>query len=291
MSDNIQSKETCEISWFPGHMSKTKRQIKDIISTIDIVLHVVDARIPCSSYIKDISSYTYNKKEIILMTKYDLCDKEETDKWIKYYEDNGKYVLACDLKNGNEHKKVIKLVEKVMTDINKKRESKGLLPKKAKLLVVGVPNVGKSTLINRLVNKKVNVTGNKPGVTKSLNVTRINEYVDLVDSPGMLWPRLTGENVAYNLGVFGNIKPEILPLDEIALYILRTLSTYYKDIMSKYYNLTEYNEEDVIEMYEVISKHRNISFYSGEPGYDRINLLIYNDINTERLKGITFDRI
>ena len=278
------------INWYPGHMAKTKRQIKEIINQIDIVVHVLDARIPKSSYIKDIDMFTNNKKQIILLSKYDLCDIKETEKWINYYKNKGYSVLTCNLKQGNDYKKVITEVEKQMEDINKKSKEKGLLPKKAKVLIVGVSNVGKSTLINKLVNKKVSETGNKPGVTKNINTIRINEKIDLVDTPGVLWPKFDEEIVALNLSAMTIIKEEVLPLDEVAIHILKMLQNNYPDIYKKMYNLDFYDERRLIEIYEIISKHRNIPFYDDEPDYERINVLITNDIKSERISGITFDK-
>ena len=290
MANEEKSFQKGSINWYPGHMAKTKRQIKEIINIVDIVLHVVDARIPYSSYIKDINNFIGNKPQIIFMSKYDLCDRNETDKWVKYYEEKGYRVLCCNSKVGNEYLKVFPIIDELMKDLNDKRVKKGLLPKKASVMVLGVTNVGKSTLINRLVNKKVSEVGNKPGVTKTINKIRINERIDLIDTPGILWPKIDEEEVAYNLASMSIIKEEVLPLDEIAIYILKTLSNYYKDIYIKMYGDILYEEDNIINIYENISKVRNIPFYQGEANYERINNLIINDIKSEKIKGITFDK-
>ena len=277
------------INWYPGHMAKTKREIKELIDTIDIVISLVDARIPVSSYIKDLNELIKNKKVIIVFNKYDLCDKDKTDKFIEYYE--GKYfkVVTCDSKNSNDYKKIVSTCEDAMKDINFKRKEKGLLPKKAKCLIIGVPNVGKSTLINKIVGKKVANVGNKPGVTKNLNTLRINDKIDLVDSPGILWPKLDNDEIALNLASMGIIKEEILPIDKVAVHILKKLNESYKDILNKELGIKEFEIDDIVNMYEIISKYRNIPFKDGEADYDRISSLILNLVKNETIKNITFD--
>ena len=277
------------INWYPGHMAKTKREIKELIDTIDIVISLVDARIPVSSYIKDLNELIKNKKVIIVFNKYDLCDKDKTDKFIEYYE--GKYfkVVTCDSKNSNDYKKIVSTCEDAMKDINFKRKEKGLLPKKAKCLIIGVPKVGKSTLINKIVGKKVANVGNKPGVTKNLNTLRINDKIDLVDSPGILWPKFNSEKLALNLASMGIIKEEILPIDKVAVHILKKLNESYKDILNKELGIKEFEIDDIVNMYEIISKYRNIPFKDGEADYDRISSLILNLVKNETIKNITFD--
>ncbi len=277
------------INWYPGHMAKTKREIKELIDTIDIVISLVDARIPISSYIKDLNEFINNKKVIIVFNKYDLCDKDKTDKFIKYYEDKSFKVVTCDSKNSNDYKKIISTCEDLMKDINIKRKEKGLLPKKAKCLIIGVPNVGKSTLINKIVGKKVANVGNKPGVTKNLSTLRINDKIDLVDSPGILWPKLDNDELALNLASMGIIKEEILPVDKVAVHILKKLDASYKEILSKELGIKEFDLDDIVNMYEIISKYKNIPFKDGEADYDRVSTLILNLVRNETIKNITFD--
>ena len=178
------------INWYPGHMAKTKREIKEKIDLIDIVFEVVDSRIPYSSKNKDIEEMTKGKPRVIVMTKIDLCDKDKTDKWIKYYENKDYIVVPIDLINNPNTKIIFNKIKPLVEEINKKRMSKGLKPRRARILVMGVPNAGKSTLINRLVGKKSTNVGNRPGVTKSLEWIRINDKVELLDTPGILWPKL-----------------------------------------------------------------------------------------------------
>ncbi len=290
MNEDVKSLPSTNINWYPGHMAKTKRNITDIISMVDIVIEVIDARIPFSSRIPDLAKTTRNKQNIIVFNKYDLCDQVETDKWIERYKNEGSIIIKCNSKTSNDYKKVISEVDNLMKDVNKKRVSKGLLPKKAKCLVVGVPNVGKSTLINKLAGRSITGVGNKPGVTRQMNTIKINNQIDLVDTPGILWPKFETTMVANNLASMTIIKEEILTVDHIAIHILEMLSNYYPEILKNEFGIDSYNPDEIEECFEIISKYKNIPI-KGEIDYERVSLVIINAIKQEKIKGITFDRI
>ena len=239
MNEDTKSLPSTSINWYPGHMAKTKREIIEKINLIDVVYEVVDARMPLSSKIVDIDDLIKDKPRILVMTKYDLCDKTETDKIIKYYEELGYKVVAVDLMSGLNVKKILDYTKEIMDIENKKRESKGMKPRAARALIVGVPNAGKSTLINRLVGKKSAGVGDTPGFTKSLSWIRINKDVELLDSPGILWPKMEDQEAAHILACLSSIKEEILNPDAIAVFILRKLYELYPERLEKRYGVVE----------------------------------------------------
>lgn len=283
------NRQNMPINWYPGHMAKTKRLISEKINLIDIVLEVIDARIPYSSKIIDIDNYIKAKPRIMIMTKYDLCDKKETKKWISYYENMGYKVIPIDLIESFSSKEIFKVIDDLLEQKNKKREDKGLSKKRIRALVVGIPNVGKSTLINRLVGKKAVVVGNKPGITKNLDWIRINDKIELLDTPGILWPKFEQEVIAYNLASLTAIKEEVLPISKVACYILKMLYKYYPEILNERYKLTSLTE-DFIDEFEQIGKMRGCLIKGGEVDYDKVANVILNDIKEGYIKNITFDR-
>ena len=277
------------INWFPGHMAKTKRLISENISLIDVVYEVVDARIPYSSQVQEVDNLLKNKPRIMIMTKSDLCDLNETKKWIDYYEKNDRKVILMDIEHNFDSKKLINITNEIMKSVDEKRAFKGLLKRKTRVLIIGIPNVGKSTLINRLVSKKVANVGNMPGITKNLNWIRINEDLELLDTPGILWPKLDQNTVAFNLASFTAIKEEILPMFDVIEYILNTLYKYYPNILLDRYGL-DHIDEDIVDTLDFIGKKRGCLIRGGEIDYEKVYSVIMNDIKNGSIKGVTFDR-
>ena len=282
------------INWYPGHMAKTKRQIKENIDLIDIVYEVIDARIPASSKNKDIDAMTKNKPRILIMTKYDLCDIENTKKWQKYYENIGYKVVLMDLINKPNLQPILDETTKLLKELNEKRRAKGLKERKARALILGIPNVGKSTLINRLVGKKATNVGNKPGITKSLEWIRINNQIELLDTPGILWPRLDNQIIALNLASMTAIKEEILDSEEVAIYIINTMFKLYPQNIKERYNLNidNYDEEetDIVDILDQIGKKIG-AIKNRETDYEKVYTTILKDLREGYLGKITFDRM
>ena len=279
-----------QIQWYPGHMAKTRREISEKLNLIDIVYEVIDARMPKSSKIVDIDDLIKNKPKLLIMTKYDLCDKNETNKFIKYYEELGYQVIPVDLMTGTNVSKIIDASEVVLKEENEKRKSKGLKPRNIRALILGIPNAGKSTLINRLVGKKSAGVGNKPGFTKSLSWIRIHKNIDLLDTPGILWPKIEDQEAAHILASFSSIKEEILNEDQIASFILRKLYELYPKSLEERYGISEF-DEDLIDAYDMIASRRGALTKGGVADYERVSRIILQDFKNGYFGPVTFDRL
>ena len=244
------------INWYPGHMFKTKKHIIEDIKLIDIVIELLDARIPYSSKNPDIQKIIKDKKRIVLLNKSDLADDFETKKWIEYYKNKNIRAISCDSNHGKGMKEILKAVQDLMDNEIKKSAEKGRVKRNIRIMILGIPNVGKSSLINRLVGKKTTVVGNKPGVTKQKQWVRIENNVELLDTPGVLWPKFEDENVSLNLAYTGSIKDEIIPTVEVAFKLLIHLfNNYRKNIIERYKLASD-------ELEELESEGENEMIYS-----------------------------
>jgi len=279
------------INWYPGHMAKTKRLISENIKVIDVVFEVLDARIPFSSKIKDIDKLLNNTPRIIILNKWDLCDQTETIKWVDYYQSIGYKVVTTNLITREHVDILLKYTNQIKNEVNRVRSQKGLKPRNLRALVVGIPNAGKSTLINTLVKHKAVNVANKPGVTKGLSWIRLKDNIELLDTPGILWPKFENQFVAYKLASLTAIKEEILSLQDIALFILNIMYQYYPNQLLERYQLKKYDVDNIEEVLETIGRNRQAITSGNRVDFDQVYKIIITDLKNGFLGPVTFDRL
>ena len=274
-----------QIQWFPGHMAKARREISEKMKLIDIVIELVDARAPLSSKNPMFNEICNNKPRLIVMTKKDLADSKATSKWIEYFKGKGIYAICVNLKNFNEYQLVIDVCKEILKEKMEREAKRGLKPRAMRAMVLGIPNVGKSTFINRLAK-----TGNRPGVTKAQQIIRVDKDFELFDTPGVLWPKFDDLNVARNIALIGSIKQDILPLDELFIYAVNYLETHYANIVCNRYNIIiDLNTDWVEKAYDDIAKNRKIKPVRGYTDYDRVMEVFFNDIFDGNMGKITWE--
>ena len=297
--DSPKSFPSVGINWYPGHMAKTRRQIAEDLKMIDVVVEILDARIPMSSQNPDIRQITQNKKKIIVLNKYDLSDKSKTERWIEYFTKKGQKVVLADSLTGKGVNETVRQIQKVMEEDMQKMADKGRIGRKIRTMIVGIPNVGKSSFINRISKKTSAEVGNKPGVTKQKQWIRINEKIELLDTPGVLWPKFENEKVAMNLAITGTIKDDILDLVEVAYTLTKFMLENYKENLLQRYSLDEENIDDILaqeqveneniyEIMQLIGRRRG-PILGGNVDDERTAKLILDDFRSGKLGKITLE--
>ena len=299
INEDKKSLQSTSINWFPGHMAKTRRQITEDLKMIDVVVEILDARIPNSSQNPDIRQITQNKKKIIILNKYDLADNAKTEKWIEYFNKKERKVVLADSLTGKGVNETTRQIQKIMEDEMQKMADKGRIGRKIRVMIVGIPNVGKSSFINRIAKKTSAEVGNKPGVTKQKQGIRINEKIELLDTPGVLWPKFENEKVAMNLAITGTIKDDILELTEVAYTLTKFMLENYRNNLLQRYSLDEkqINEilnqeqaenENIYEIMQLIGKKRG-AILGGRVDDERTSKLILDDFRSSKLGKITLE--
>lgn len=280
-----------QIQWFPGHMAKARREITEKLKLVDIVLEILDARVPVSSANPMMRDILKDKPTLILLNKANLADKSLTREWINHFASLGIKALDIDLIDNYNVNRIIPACYEVLDEKIKKAKEKGFDNFKIRALVVGIPNVGKSTFINTLAKRKAAVVGDKPGVTKSQTWIKINANLELLDTPGILWPKFENEIVAHNLALCGAIKDDILPLDDVISYGLSFMQKYYKDNLNNRYGVDIKEDMELLDVYEVIGRKRNCLSKGNQIDYDRVINMVLFDLRHNKLGAMTYDRI
>jgi ribosome biogenesis GTPase A len=277
-----------QVQWFPGHMSKTLKELKEEVKKVDIVFELVDARIPISSRNPEIEKIIQNKYHLIILNKCDLANPEKTKRWKEYFKSQGIYSIEIDSLKKKNINKISNLAYEILKPLNEKRKAKGLKEASVKALIVGIPNVGKSTLINALNNKKSCKTGDKPGVTKTNQWIKVNEKLNLLDTPGVLWPKFENKDAGLKLSLIGSIKDDILPLDEVVHFGFKYLYDNHKKQFFEKYSF-EIEEFDINTIYYKIAEKRGCFLKNQIADIERINRLFLKDFRSNCFGGITLD--
>ncbi len=286
--NNQDSSNKTVINWYPGHMAKAKREIQEKIKYVDMIIEIRDARIPLSSENPLLKQIINNKPTLIVLSKADKAEKQETEKWKSYFKSQGKEVLALNLLNDNVSAIISNACQDIMKEKIAKLKAKGLLNVEIKAMVLGIPNVGKSTLINSVSKRKIAKIADKPGVTRNLQWIKISKQVSLLDTPGVLWPKLEDQNSAYLLAVTGAINDEILPIDSVVRFALEFLIKEHPEKLEKRYDIKV--EEDVNKTLEVIATSRKCFLKDNEIDEKRLYALILKDIRDNQLGAISWER-
>ena len=286
------------INWYPGHMLKTKKQIIEDLKLIDVVVEILDARIPISSQNPDIKKLIQNKKRIVVLNKSDLANVDETKKWIHYFAKQGIIAIEVDANLGKGIKQCLDAVQNILKDEIEKAANKGRIKKNIRILIVGIPNVGKSSFINRMCNRKTAVVGNRPGVTKQKQWVRIANNIELLDTPGVLWPKFEDEKVALNLSYIGTIKDELLDKARIAYSLLKYLYEEEQKKLIDRYKISDEEiesikseEDQILVLMEMVAKKRGAIISGGEVDYEKVGSLILNDFRNAKIGKITLEKV
>ncbi len=290
------------INWYPGHMAKTKREIAEDLKLIDVVVELLDSRIPLSSQNPDIAELTKDKKKIIVLNKTDLADNMQNEAWKKHFNSKGQVCILTDSNLGKGINEVTKAIEEIMKEELEQYAEKGRTGRKIKAMILGIPNVGKSSFINRIIKTNRLEVGNKPGVTKKKQWISINDKINLLDTPGVLWPRFEDENTALNLAFTGTIKDDVLEQTEIAYQLLKfLLENYRQNVIERYKMNLDYIERilsqeqpenfNIYEIMQEIGRKRGAIISGSRIDDEKTAKIILDDFRSGRLGRITIERI
>lgn len=276
-----------QFQWYPGHMTKAKRAMQEDLKLIDVIIELVDSRVPLSSKNPDINQLANGKARIILMNKYDLADPERTEQWIRYYEEQGYFVAKVNSKSAAGIKGVHNLINNACKEKIERNRRRGIINRPVRAMIVGIPNVGKSTFINSFAGKACTKTGNRPGVTKGKQWIRLNKNVELLDTPGILWPKFEDQTVGLRLAFIGSIKDELFNVYELSILLLEYLNENYPDKVAAFYETEQ--QEKPEEHLTAVAVRRGCLKTGGEPDLDKAARCLLDDFRNGRLGAISLE--
>ncbi|WP_226578716.1 ribosome biogenesis GTPase YlqF [Halobacillus litoralis] len=275
------------IQWFPGHMAKARREVSEKLKLVDFVIELVDARAPLSSQNPMLHDILQEKPKMIVLMKKDLADPDVTQQWIDHFHSKGIVSVAIEANEKQDVQKVIQKAKQLGKEKIDKLVAKGIRPRASRAMILGIPNVGKSTLINRLANKKAAKTGDKPGVTTKQQWIKVKKEFELLDTPGILWPKFEEEEIGYRLASIGTIKDQILPKEDVAAYVLEYLYANYPDFLEARFELSQV--DDMMEAFEHIGKKRGCLESGGHVNFEKVSDIILQDLRTGKLGLISLE--
>lgn len=276
--------------WYPGHMTKAKRMMQENIGLIDLVIELVDARIPLSSRNPDIDELGKNKSRLILLNKSDLADVSANRLWMEYFQKKGFHVLEINAKSGRGLKSVYGIVREACQEKIERDRKRGIKNRPIRAIVVGIPNVGKSTFINSFAGKACTKTGNKPGVTKGKQWIRMNKELELLDTPGILWPKFESEEVGRNLALIGSMNDEILQMTELAADLIAYLLKYYRDLLAERYRMEDMDDMTTpLMVLRHVCENRKCYKKGQEADYEKASSIVMEDFRSGRIGRITLE--
>lgn len=276
------------IQWFPGHMAKARREVTEKLKLVDIVFELVDARIPISSANPMLQEIIQQKPRLILLNKSDMADPEMTRQWIRRFSEEGSRAIAINSQAGRGLNEIVRAAEDLLKEKRDRRKAKGLKPRAIRAMIIGIPNVGKSTLINRLAKKNIAKTGNTPGVTRGQQWIKVGKDLELLDTPGILWPKFEDQEIGYKLALTGAIKDSLLNMQDIAVFALRFLEAHYPEKLKNRFQLVELHE-DMVDLFNHIGRLRGCLTSGAEVDYEKTAETVVMDVRSQKLGNITFD--
>lgn len=277
------------VQWFPGHMAKTRRLIKESLPFVDLVTELVDARIPLSSSNPELVEMIGNKPRIVLLNKCDVADEKATAKWVEYYKNKGMYALPVDCRSGKGLNAYLPMVREILKDKIQRNEEKGMAGKPLRVMVVGIPNTGKSSFINKMAGRNRAKVADKPGVTRSNSWFAVGNGVELLDTPGVLWPKFDDKAVGDKLAFIGSVKDEILDSEILAIRLINVLKNGYSNLIRERYKISDFEDKEDYEILEMIGRKRGMLISGGEIDCERAAIMLLDEYRGGKLGRLTLE--